>query len=153
MTFIFKKKSVKKSSCYSSTKVKARNLLTNESYRRFKQSDFNNLNFIVDILSFLLQNFNPINLDRKVDLEEERLMIKFLWDDCLPQEFTRAIYKDNNYEIIADPKLTYQKANKISIEWIQSEASKNEIVKKTKGKIQLYPLHLFLTVSKNLQSN
>ena len=49
-----KKKKIKdtKSNC-SSTKVKARNLLTNLSYRRYKQQDFNNLSFIIDILSFL----------------------------------------------------------------------------------------------------
>ena len=40
---------------YSNTKVKARNLLTNVSYRRFKQKDFNNASFIIDILSFIVQ--------------------------------------------------------------------------------------------------
>ena len=39
---------------YSNTKVKARNLLTNVSYRRFKQKDFNNASFIIDILSFIV---------------------------------------------------------------------------------------------------
>ena len=39
----------------SNTKVKARNLLTNVSYRRFIQSDFNTSSFTVDILSFLVQ--------------------------------------------------------------------------------------------------
>ena len=62
---------------YSNTKVKTRNLLTNVSYRRFKQSDFNKSGFIIDILSFLLQNFNPINLDRKIDTEKERDVVKF----------------------------------------------------------------------------
>ena len=52
---------------YSNTKIKTRNLLTNVSYRRVKQSDFSKSGFIIDILSFLLQNFNPINLDRKLD--------------------------------------------------------------------------------------
>ena len=56
------KKEMKRRSDYSNAKVKARNLLTNVSYRRFKQSDFNNPSFIVDILLFLVQNFNPINL-------------------------------------------------------------------------------------------
>ena len=56
------KNEMKRRSDYSSAKVKARNLLTNVSYRRFKQSDFNNPSFIVDILLFLVQNFNPINL-------------------------------------------------------------------------------------------
>ena len=65
---------------YSNTKVKTRNLLTNVSYRRFKQTDFNK-KIIVDIMSFLTQNFNPINLDRKLDSEKERHMVKFLWDE------------------------------------------------------------------------
>ena len=55
---------------YSTTKVKARNLLTDVSYRRFKPTDFNKDNFIVDIMTFLTQNFNPINLDRKLDVEK-----------------------------------------------------------------------------------
>ena len=46
---------------YSNTKVKTRYLLTNISYRRFKQSDFN---------KDLLQNFNPINLERKLELKK-----------------------------------------------------------------------------------
>ena len=77
----FKKEKVSKSKSrntqYSSTKVKARNLLTNVGYRRFKDSDHLDLNFILDILSFLLQNFNPIKIDRKVDTEDEQLMINF----------------------------------------------------------------------------
>ena len=77
---------------YSSSKVKTRNLLTNVSCRRFKQTDFNKEKFIVNIMSFLTQNFNPINLDRKLNLEKERDMIKFLWDKCLPHDFVRYLY-------------------------------------------------------------
>ena len=77
---------------YSSSKVKTRNLLTNMSCRRFKQTDFNKEKFIVNIMSFLTQNFNPINLDRKLNLEKERDMIKFLWDKCLPHDFVRYLY-------------------------------------------------------------
>ena len=46
------KKKMKRRKDYSSTKVKTRNLLTNISYRRFKQSDFNKTRFVADILSF-----------------------------------------------------------------------------------------------------
>ena len=48
-----KKQQQKKKSNCNSTKVKARNLLTNLSYRRYKQQDFNNVSFIIDTLSFL----------------------------------------------------------------------------------------------------
>ena len=78
------KKKMKRRKDYSNTKVKTRNLLTNVSYRRFKQSDkkivYKN-SFIIDILLFLVQNFNPINLERKLDTEKERDMVKFLWDE------------------------------------------------------------------------
>ena len=121
-----------RNTAYSSTKVKARNLLTNVGYRRFKQTDFSNLNFIIDILSFLLQNFNPINVDRKVDNEDEQLMINFLWEVCVPYEFVSAIYTSPNYQIIADPKLTFQKANQIVIKWVTSYEKKYEICQKIK---------------------
>ena len=95
------KKEMKRKSNYSNTKVKARNLLTNVAYGRFKQSDFLKDSFIIDLLSFLLQNFNPINLDITLELEKERKMVKFMWDVCLPHEFVTFIF------------LTYQKANAI----------------------------------------
>ena len=112
--------------------MKARNLLTNVGYRRFKQTDFSNLNFIIDILSFLLQNFNPINVDRKVDNEDEQLMINFLWEVCVPYEFVSAIYTSPNYQIIADPKLTFQKADQIVIKWVTYYEKKYEICQKIK---------------------
>ena len=117
--FIKEKKTPKtRNTVYRSTKVKARNLLTNVGYIRFKESDFLNLNFIANILSFLLHNFNPINVDRKVDSEDEQLMIKFLWEVCVPYELAAEIYKSPNYQILADPKLTFQKANQIVKKWI-----------------------------------
>ena len=102
------KKKMKQRKDYSNTKVKTRNLLTNVSYRRFKQSDFNKDSFIIDILSFLVQNFNPINLERKLDIEKERDMVKFLWDECiLSHDFVCYMYKRNNYAEISKPNLIY----------------------------------------------
>ena len=71
-----RRKSVK--SNYSNIKVKARNILSNTSYGRFKQEDFLNSSFIIDILSFIVQYFSPINLNRKLDNEKARLMVKFI---------------------------------------------------------------------------
>ena len=102
---------------YSNTKVKTRNLLTNVSYRRFKQSDFNNQSFIIDILSFLVQNFNPINLDIKLDIEKEQDMIKSMWGECIPHDFVSFTYKEKNYNEIRQPGLTCQRANNIVKEY------------------------------------
>ena len=114
----FKKEKKVRNTEYSSTKVKARNLLTNVGYRRFKESDFANVSFITDIMSFVLCNFNPINIERKVDTENEQRMISFLWEVCIPASLTTYIFQPENYQIIADPKLTYQKANKIVKKWV-----------------------------------
>ena len=43
-------------------------------------------------MSFLTQNFNPINLERKLDPEKERNMVRFLWDECISQEFVHYLY-------------------------------------------------------------
>ena len=69
--------------------------------------------FVINILSFLVENFNPINLESKLDIEKERNMVKFLWDECIPHDFIRYIYKQDNYTEISKPNLTYQKANNI----------------------------------------
>ena len=98
------KKKIKRRKDYSNTKVKTRNLLTNVLYRRFKQSDFNKDSFIVDILSFLLQNFNPINLERKLEMEKERDIVQFMWDECISHEFVHFMYKHKYYNQISQPK-------------------------------------------------
>ena len=111
--FVPKKRYMKRRKDYSNLKVKTRNLLMNVSYRRFKQSDFNKTGFIIDILSFLLQNYNPINLHRKPDTVKERDMVKLIWDDCFPNEFVGYIYKECNFTQLSRPNLTHQKANDI----------------------------------------
>ena len=57
-------------------------------------------------------------------------MINFLWEVCVPYELAAEIYKTPNYQILADPKLTFQKANQIVKNWIVSCEKKNEICKK-----------------------
>ena len=71
-----KKKKIRTAeSSYSNVNVIARHLFTNVSYRRCKEQDFNNTSFVIDILSFLVQNLNAINLDRKLHNENERLYV------------------------------------------------------------------------------
>ena len=60
-----------------------------------------------------MQNFNPINLERKLNVERDREMVKFLWDECITHDFVRYMYKIKNYVVISKPNLTYQKANNI----------------------------------------
>ena len=121
---LLQKKKMKQRKDYSNTNVKTRNLLTNVSYRRFKQSYFLKNSFIIDILLFLVQNFNPINLERELDSEKERGMVKFLWDECIQHDFVRYMYKQNSYTEISKPNLTYQKANNIVKNYVLEEPNR-----------------------------
>ena len=135
---VIPKKKVKRRKNYSTIKVKTRNLLTNVSCRRFKQSDFHKNSLLIDILSFLVQNFNPINLERKLDVDKERGMIKFLWDNCIPHDFVRYMYKQENYAVISKPNLTYQKANNIIKKYLLEESNRINLLKyKVEGKFLL----------------
>ena len=62
-----------------------------------KKSDFTNGNFVIDIYSFLLQNLNPLMIDRKFDNENDRQCIKMLWQKCLLQQFTGYIFLYDNF--------------------------------------------------------
>ena len=106
-------KKLKRRSDYSNSKVRARKLLTNVTYRHFKQSDFMKGSFVTDLLSFLVQNCNPLNLEIKLETEKEREMIKFMWDICIPHEFVSFMLKHNSYNVISQPNLTYQKQMKL----------------------------------------
>ena len=115
---LFQKK--KKRKGYSNTKVKTRNLLTNIFYRRFKQSNFKKDSFIIDILSYLLQ---------KLEIEKERDIVKFLWDDCITQDFVRYMNKLKNYVIISKPNITYQKANDIVKNFFKEDPNRINLLK------------------------
>ena len=58
---------------YSNTKLKARNLLTNVSYRRYKPEDVEKTNFVIDVFSCLTQNLNPTGLDRKLEIRSKEI--------------------------------------------------------------------------------
>ena len=80
-----------------------------------------------------MQNFNPIKLNIKLDLEKGSDMIKCLWDECIPHEFVTFLYKEKDYEEINQPNLTYQKANNIVKEYLVENPQR---IKQLKYKIE-----------------
>ena len=125
-------------------------MLTNVSYRRFKQSDFiKQFYYWCFKTSYLLQNFNPINLDKKLDNEKEREIIKLLWDECITHEFVRYMYQLGNYIVISKSNLTYQKANDIVKIFLRQNPNQISLLKfKIKEKFQLIHHVYFLLFSK-----
>ena len=80
---------------------------------RYKKSDFNNGNFVIDVYSFLLQNLNPFMIDRKFDNENDIQRVKMLWQKCLPQQFTQYIFLYDNFLALTQMETTCQKANSV----------------------------------------
>ena len=76
-----------------------------------------------------MQNFNPINLERKLDSETEKEMVKFLWDECITHDFVRYMYKIENYAVISKPNITYQKANEIVKNFINEDKNRINYLK------------------------
>ena len=103
--------------------------MANVSYRRFKQKDFSNASFIIDILSFIVQYSTLINFNRKLDNGKDKLMIQFTWDECFLHHFTPYIYKNENHTVISNSKLTYQKANTIVKNFIEEDANQINLLK------------------------
>ena len=66
----------------------------------------------------MVQNLNRANLDIKLEIDKERDMVKFVWDECIPHEFISFLYKEKQYNEISQTNLTYQKANNIVKEFL-----------------------------------
>ena len=113
-------------------------MLTNVTYRRFKQSDFLKDSFVIDILSFFVQKCNPINLEIKLEAEQERKIKKFLRDVCIPHDFVNFMLKHKSYNIISQPNLTYQEANKIVTGYLLEDGNRiNQLKYKMAEKFNL----------------
>ena len=79
--------------------------------------------------TFCIEDSNNLIFIRKLDVDKERDMTKFLWDDCIPHNFVRYMYKQENYAVISKPNLTYQKANNIVKNYLLEESNRINILK------------------------
>lgn len=113
----------RKKNVYSSTKIKARNILTNLSYNRFGKQDFQKKSFIVDITTFIIQYLNLIALDRKLETYDERKQVSFIWQKCLPADLMHFLTFRDNYIIISSQNLNFQKCYEIVCNYIDRNES------------------------------
>ena len=97
----------------SPTKVKARIFLTNISYNRIKNNDFENRSFIIDCYSFILLYLNPFYLERKFENILDREFFNVIWCLLMPNDFYNFISQPENFKTLNKLKLKYQEANEI----------------------------------------
>ena len=98
---------------YSSTKVKARNFLTNISYNGIKSKDYENKTFVIDIFAYLILYFNPYSVNGKFETEIERSYVHILWSQLLPQSFYTFVSKKDNIQILNKKNAKFQDAAEI----------------------------------------
>ena len=114
---------------YSNTKVKTTNLLKNVSYRRYKPEDVEKTNFVINVSSFLTQNLNSTGLDRKLETPLERDYVKIIWDSCVPHEFTKFIYLNENFMELSQPHIIYPKANNVVVMFVEEDMQNIDLLK------------------------
>ena len=119
-------KAIKKG--YSSTKIKARNFLTNVSYNRIKTADYKNKDFVIDCFTFLLLYLNPFYLERKFETEIEREFVNTLWTFLMPSNLYTYICQSENMKTLNKIKIKYQDAKDILLDFLKEESNNNDDV-------------------------
>ena len=110
---------------YSSTKVKARNFLTNISYNGLKQKDYENRSFVIDIFAYLILYFNPYNVNGKFETELERAYINILWSMLMPQNFYIFVSKKENIQLLNKKNAKFQDAVEVIQLFIENAENEN----------------------------
>ena len=117
-----KKKQKSEINKYSSTKVKARNFLTNVSYSGIKDKDYQNRSFVINIFSFLILYLNPFYLERKFESNIERDYVNVLWSFLMPETLYNFICRDENVKTLNKIKLKFPHAIEIVKLFIEDES-------------------------------
>ena len=109
--------------------MKARNFLSNISYRRISDKDFQNANFVIDMLSYNLLYVKPCFLTVTYSNQEQQDMVKMLWEKCLPTRFYEHIKTAENFEILNSGKLNFNQARQIVLSYVPQADIWQELIK------------------------
>ena len=133
-----KKQEKKEKKKYSSTKVKARNFLTNISYNGIKSKDYENRTFVIDIFAYLILYFNPYNINGKFESDLERSYINILWSQLLPQNFYIFVAKKENIQLLSKKNAKFQDAVEIIKLFIENADKENTTQEEQYNILKIY---------------
>ena len=123
--FLSDKDLKKENKKYSSTKVKARNFLTNISYTGIKKTDYENRSFVIDIFAYLILYFNPYNINGKFENKSERDYVNILWTMMMPQNFYFFVSKEENIKLLNKKNAKFQDAVEVVRLFIENADNEN----------------------------
>ena len=134
--------------------MKARNFLTNISYRRISDKDFQNESFVIDMLSYILLYIKPFFLTVTYSDKEQQDMVKILWEKCLPSRCYEHIKLAENFEILNSGKLNFNQAKQIVLSYVQQPDIWQELQKTViKNQVIYQYIYSMLFPLNYLQSN
>ena len=137
---------------YSSTKVKARNFLTNISYNGINEKDYENRSFVIDIFAYLILYFNPYNVNGKFETEFERAYVNILWSMLLPQNFFIFVSKKENIQLLNKKNVKFQDAVEVITLFIEN-AENEEVSQEEQYDILKYYLKKYIKMYQFVFSN
>ena len=124
-----KEKRRKSKTPYSPTKIKARKYLSNVAYRRVSDKDFVNAGFIIDMLTYIVMDLKPFFLSTTYPEQENRGMIKILWENCLPKRFYDHVKTAENFTLLNSEKVSFKQAKGIVYSYVQMPDIWQEMLK------------------------
>ena len=149
-----KKKIRKSKTVYSPTKIKARNYLSNVAYRRVSDKDFIHTGFIIDMLTYIVMDLKPFFLSTTYAEQENREMIKILWEKCFPRRFHEHVKSPENFTILNSGKVSFKQAKGIVHSYVQMPDIWQEMLKYVRDYHSNYQYVYSLLFPKNyLQSS
>ena len=70
---------------YTTTRIKARNFLSNIAYNSVIDQDISTKNFCFDTYVLVTKNLNLLSLERKITGQSKHEAIFMLWKNCMPK--------------------------------------------------------------------
>lgn len=106
---------------YNTTKIKARNYLTNISYKGVAKEDFFNRNLVFHVYILLTNNLNLFSIKRKVPDKRNQDMIYMVWDESVPIKFYKYICGSENFTYLNGKNVLHPEISKIVWKFIEKK--------------------------------
>ena len=127
---------------------------TKISYRRVSDKDFVHAGFIMDLLTYIVMDLKPFFLNTAYSEEENRDMIKMLWEKCLPKRFYDHVKLPENFQLLNSGKINFKEVKGIVHSYVQLPGVWQEMLKYVKDHHSNYQYVYSLLFPKNyLQTN
>ena len=80
------------------------------------------------LISYFVQFLNLSGLDRKLQTEEQQNQVKFVWEECLPLDFTNFTLQEDNYKALSILNLNYQKCSDIVSNYLKEDSGRLQVL-------------------------